>query len=1010
MRRLLTSFLVLLGVGAWWSAASLPSTADAGTPPPVAAALSQLRFVPNHGQWHPEVRFAALGDTAGWLHDDGFSLRFERWCEPAGAGHRAHAGNVVRTRFLGAAVPTFVPGRDLAVRNHFCLGRDAAQWRTDVPSHANVRMVGVLPGIDVEFRPLPEGQRGAFEYDLVLAPGADLDRFVAECEGVEALSIDADGRLCAQIETPSGPAELVQQAPIAWQVTEHGRVPRTVGFRLLGTRRYGFVGTDLDPALPTVVDPGIVWGTWLGGGASDSISDLEWRPGVGVWVAGWAGSTDFPVTTGAYDTVGGVDAFVAQLAPNGQSLVYATYVGGSGGEEARALALGPGNTPTITGFTASTDFPVTAGAVRPTFSGGSPFLQVGDAFVVRLAANGSALLASTYLGASTDDIGEDVAIAANGDAIVVGWTLSADFPTTPGSFRPTFASIPGIDTDGFVTRVAANAQSLVFSTFLGGIWSDQLQSVDLDAATGDVVVAGTSGSPNYPTTLNAYRTTSGGDADAVLTRLNASGSAAVYSTYFGGVSADAGHDARLAADGSVWLVGRSASSNFPVTLNAIQSTNAGEYDAFVSHLSANGQSLLFSTLLGGPGADAARSVDVDAVGIAIVGETAGGFPVTNDAIQGTFATGSLDGWFTLLTNGGATLGFSTYLGGVAQDFLAAVQLDATGLAVVAGWSFSADFPIAPAGYQAVRRGVQDGVVVAIDLVNQLLLGVSVAAPPPGAPTTVPPGRHELLQAALTNQTDRTVTVEAVELLVAGAGDAAAHVRQLRVTAAVAGGAEVPVAGPFDVAADDTTVLVPLTSVVLPPAAVAVLRVDGDVVADAAGATVEAASAIVDGAAWHLRADGAAGGPTVRVLGTGRAEGPVLVAGAMPGDVDGDGAPTIHDLRALLQRLGTGAPAYDCDADGLVTVADVALVRTAVLGRPALAAVPAVLHPGEWFTLRGVFAGTLLEATLGGRALTPGRVTARELTLRVEPDQATGTKDLSVLLDGRRVVLATVLVQ
>lgn len=1023
MRWPLTSILLLatvaLGVVSW-SAAPMPPATGAGQPVDrvaAAAAVTAVRFVPNRGQWHDEVRYAAIGDTAGWLHDDGFTLRFERWREPgdgsptAAVAAREQSGCVVRTRIVDAQRPTIVPGRELPSRQHFFLGADPERWCADVPGFATVALQGVLPGIDVVFRPLPEGRRGPFEYDLVLAPGADLSRFVAVCEGVDALRIDAEGRLCASISTPNGGTELVQDTPISWQDTPAGRVPLRVAFRLLGTRSYGFVATDLDPTWPATVDPGVLWGTYLGGGASDSINDLHWQPGVGIWVAGWAGSTDFPTTVGAYRTTGGSDAFLARLTEDGNSLVFSTYLGGSAGEEVRGVAVGPANTATVVGFTASTDFPTTPGALQPVYQGASPFIGIGDAFLVRFAASGAALIGATYLGGSSDDIAEDVHVDASGNAVVTGFTFSANFPITPLVWQPTFGSFPDIDSDGFVARVSANAQSLLYSTFVGGLASEQLLEVDVDPATGDVVVAGWSLSHNYPTTLNAYRSTSGGDIEAVVTRLNSTGTAAVFSTFLGGVASESAHDVRFAADGSVWVGGRTLSTNFPVTMNAPQRTNAGEFDGFVSHLSANGQSLLFSTLLGGPGVDSVRSIDVLAGGVVVVGETGPGFPVTSNPIQGQFAGGSIDGFISYLTAGGTVLSYSSYLGGTNQDVLGSVQIDGSGMAVVAGWSFSTDFPIAPAGYQDTMHGVQDGVVLKIDLLSQLGEGFRVTGPVPTAPQIVTAGPQQLLAAQIENLTDRDLTVDAVRVLVAGSGSAPQHVQALRVWLDVPSAAAATlVAGPIAVPVDDDELQILLVGALLPARAVGTLRIECDLTADAAGRTIELAGAIVDRDAWQLRASGVGPGPTIRVLGTGRAAGQVLVHGALPGDADGDGEATVFDVRRLLSQLGAGAAAIDCDGDQVVTMADVGMTRNAVLGRPSLIAGPAVVAAGQWFTVRGVFGAGVLEATLGGRVLVPGRVTPREITLRVDAAQPKGTHDLVVLLGGRQVFLGPVLVQ
>ena len=980
--------------------------------------MATLQFVPNRGQWHDEVRFCALGDTAGWLHDDGFTLRFERWSnEPSSAlvttdMRREQSGCVVRTRFLAAQKPTFVPGAPLAALHNFFLGNDRERWRTDVPGYATVCMQGVLPGVDVMFRPLLQGRSGAFEYDLLLAPGAELSRFVARCEGVARLRIDRDGRLCAAITTPEGERELIQEAPIAWQDTPLGRRPLQVAFRLLDECTYGFVARDLDPGCAATVDPGVVWGTFLGGGATDRINALRWKPGVGIWVAGWAGSTDFPTTAGAYRTVGGADAFLARLSDNGQALQFATYLGGAMGEEVRGLDLGPGDTATVVGFTRSTNFPVTPSAVQPTFGGSSPFLDIGDGFVVRFTAAGDALLGATYLGGLHDDVAEAVVVDATGSAVVAGWTSSGNFPTTLGAWQPAIGGLPIIQSDGFVTKVSANAQSLLFSTYVGGLASEQLLDLDRDPVSGDLVVVGWSQSPNYPVTLNALRPTSAGGIEGVVLRLSSTGASAVFSTYLGGIADEAMQTVEIAPDGSIWLGGFTNSMNFPTTLNAPQQVFAGATDGLVCQLNGGGQTILFSTLLGGPGPDRVRGLDVSAGGTVVVGEAGDGFPVTVDALQSQFAGGSLDAFVTHLVGG--ALQWSTYLGGMNQDVLGSVVVANNGLAVVAGWSYSADFPIAPPTMQSQLRGVEDGIILKLDLVNDL--GDSLRVVPLAAPTGpkfVGDGEQEALAVSLENVSSRDLAIESVRVLVAGAGMTPSHFESLRVFGEDPGQPSTPpvlVAGPLTLAADDTELDVVLNGLVLAPGATAVLRFMAAIRTDPAGSSVEVACVIVDAGSWTLHAMGAGAGPTVRVLGSGRVMGPVFIAGSLPGDADGDGRWTVADLRLQLARLGTTDRVIDCDGDAQLTPTDVALSRDAVLGRPSLVTIPALVR-SSWITLRGVFPrDRSLQASLGGRSLAQGALTPREITLRIEGSQPAGTQDLVVSLDGRVIIARPVLVQ
>lgn len=983
----------------------VPTEHPAPASAPTAAAVGQLQFVPNFGQWDAQVRFGVLGDTLGWLTDDGFTLQLERWSDGGHATRptpRTRSGGVVRTRFLGARTAGFTTAGPLATQHNFFVG-DAARWRTRVPAVATVTMQRVWAGIDVRFRALDGDRRGPFEYDLELAAGADLGAFAARCEGVAGLRIDDAGRLCAAVQTPDGEQELRQEAPIAWQHTAEGRRPLAVRFRLIDDITYGFAASDLDPALAATIDPGVVWGTFLGGGASDRIEAMRWVPGTGVWVAGWAGSTDFPTTPGAYRTTGGADAFVARLSNDGESLVFATYLGGNGGEEARGLGLGPGNTPTVVGFTRSTDFPVTPSAAQGSYHGGSIYIDIGDAFVTRLGAAGDTLLGSTYLGGVYDDVAEAVYVEPTGAAVVVGWTMSPDFPTTAGAYQPTLAPPGLITSDGFVTRVSADGQTIGASTFLGGTASDQLTAIDRDPVTSGYAVCGFAGSTNFPTTQTALRATLAGGNDAVVARLDANFTALQASTYLGGLSDEAALAVRVDTAGRFWVGGHTNSTNFPKTNGAVQVTFGGNIDGFVSQLSADASTLLYSTYLGGSGNDKVRGLAVSGLGTFVVGEAGEGLPVTVDALQSSFAGGNLDGFASLIAPGGAALTWSTYLGGPGQDTLRAVELAPSGLAVIAGWSYSTAFPIGPAAYQDQLLGVQDGVVLQLDLLDSIGAGLTVSGAGSTTVSVVVPGDHELLAVALDNTSLREIEVEKLRLFVGGAGDATSNVTSLRVYRDRTGGPEL-VAGPLSLSGDDGITEVELDDVELDPGEHAVLRVFG--VLQGVG---EIAAAVLDDDGWHLHAEGAGGGPQVRVVTPGRVEGPVLVLGGLPGDVDLDGQRSVVDLRRAIVEPGSVSLA-DIDGDGLLSAIDAFALRQALLGRASVLQQTEGVARGGVLEFTGIFPVLeSVQAALGGRALLLGRATPRQLTFVVDGAQPPGTQELVVTIAGKTIATGLVTV-
>lgn len=995
------------------------------TPPPSSSVAPEraargtvdtTRFVPNRGQWAPEVAFGVLGDTSGWLHTDGFTVRLERrdW---RGVGQRDAqrgevTGCVLRTRFSGQGARSVEAGELLAGEYNFLRGSDPQAWCTHVPAFASVRMHDVNPGIDVLYRPLPNGVAGPFEYDLLLAPGADLAAFSARCEGAKSLRIDAAGQLRVLVATPDGDLELVQQAPIAWQDGPTGRRALHVAFRLLGEDNYGFVASDLDPACAATVDPGVVWSTYLGGGSSDSVNDLAWQPGLGIWVTGWAGSMDFPTTTGAYRTTGQQDAFVARLNENGTALVYGTYLGGGLGDEARGISLSSSLQPTVVGFTHSFDFPVTAGAYQSTYAGSSLVVDVGDAFVARLSAAGDALLGATYLGGMFDDVAEAVEVDAAGYACVAGWTSSGNFPTTAGSWQPTLGGPLTLQTDGFVARIAPDCRTAAYSTYVGGQLPDQLTGIALDRTSGEVIASGWTVSANFPVTSSAYRTTNSGLVDMVVLRLNASGSNAVFSTYVGGGATDVANCIALAADGTVWGGGYSNSANFPTTAGAPQRVPGGDDDGVLFHLSANGSVLLYSTLYGGAGAEQVRGVAIDGTEVLAVGETTGGITTTSQAFQPTFGGGGVDGFLTRYTSAGAVLDLSTYYGGSNPEVLDRI-VASSGLAVIGGWSFAADFPVTSGALQTQLRGSEDGVVLKIDLLTDLGAGLRIRGTGGGA-QMVGAGAYEALTFEASNETSRELSIDAVRLLITGGTGLPGLVEAVRVFVDDPGlppESDPLVAGPLAVAAVDRELDIPLQDVRVPAGAIANLRVEFFLRERPNTASIDLSCAVVDASAWTIRAYGAGAGPVVRIVGAGRAEGNVLIAGAMPGDADGDGVLTVYDLRRQCARVGQVDRTIDTDGDGVLTTIDVDLSRAALLGRPTLLQSPATVARGDWFAVQGVFPTSgLVDATLGGRSLTLGRLLPRELALRVDAAQSLGLQELRISIDGKEVVVRTVQVQ
>lgn len=335
-------------------------------------------------------------------------------------------------------------------------------------------------------------------------------------------------------------------------------------------------GVDVFVATLSADGSSLLWSTFLGG------SEREWPSAHAldafgnIVVAGYTYSTDFPTTPGAYDITyngGLVDTFAAKLSANGSTLLWATFLGGTGPDWANALVLDGLGNPVMAGETFSTDLPVTVGAFDVTKAGS------WDGFVAKLNSNGSSLLWATYLGAGdTDSIGV-LAIDTSGNPIAAGSTYSADFPVTPGAYDVTFNGAY----DTFVARLSEDGSSLLWSTFLGGRFLDRPQALTLDRS-GNIIVAGITNSTDFPVTPDAYDATLDGLADSFVARLNADGSSLLWATYFGGSENDWVDDFRFSASGSLIIAGGTNSTDFPTTTGAYDVTHNGADDAFVAEL------------------------------------------------------------------------------------------------------------------------------------------------------------------------------------------------------------------------------------------------------------------------------------------------------------------------------------------------------------------------------------------------------------------------------------------
>ena len=535
--------------------------------------------------------------------------------------------------------------------------------------------------------------------------------------------------------------------------------------RLIGL---AFLTTVFNAALAGT-NPTIAFSTYFGGTGFDAATSVAVDPAGNIYVTGWAASSDLPVTTAAIqgNNRGGVDAFVAKFNPTGSTLLYCTYLGGSGDDRGLSIAVDAAGSAYVTGATSSPDFPVT---------GQSRFRGARKAFVAKLSPAGDRLIYSTLLGGSGNDVANGIAVNSAGNAFVAGATYSTDFPTV----LPIQSALAG-QQDAFVAELDSTGASLLFSTYLGGKGDDSAAGIALDAS-GNVYVTGATGSPNFPV-VGAIQSALGGSQDAFVAKLNPATHALVYSTYLGGSQGWSGYPQYGAAidvdaSGAAYATGTTNSSNFPVE-NAFQSTLDGFTNAFLAKLNAAGNALVYSTYLGGHSLDQGNAVRVNATGSACVaGATdSSDFPLSvplQSALGGIW-----DAFVSCFTPAGNSLSFSTLLGGSGSDAANGLAVSGSSTYVV-GQTQSMDFPLTGAlqtwnggAYGAFVATIQTSVPASQSITFGPLNNVSLGT----APFTVSATASSGLAVSFASTTSAVCTVSGATVTLAAVGTCAIQATQ-----------------------------------------------------------------------------------------------------------------------------------------------------------------------------------------------------------------------------------------
>jgi uncharacterized protein (TIGR03437 family) len=605
----------------------------------------------------------------------------------------------------GATIRMTLPGANrvaprgvepLAGRTHLLLGSDPSRWQRNIPQFAKVRYDQVYEGIDL----LLYGNPDQLEYDFAVAAGADPAIIRLAFDGARRLRVDVDGDLV--LETTAG--TIRHRRPRGYQTFDGIERAVPVSYEMDSASTVRFRVSEYDRRHPLVIDPVLVYATYLGGIGTELGQSIARDSEGSIYITGHTASTDFPRTS-VYAPAGSPHqnnsiVFVTKLDAGGRRILYSTLLGGDDFDISNGVAVDRDGSAYIVGETKSENFPATGRAVQRSKADGS------DAFVAKLSPDGSALVYSTFLGGDETDLANGVAVDAAGSAYVTGVTYSEDFPTTSGAYQTKFAA----GRDVFASKLSADGSRLLYSTFIGGSGTDLANAVAIDMA-GNAYLAGLT---------DARR--ANGITDAYCVKLDPTGGKVVYAKLFGGLGHEEATAVAIDAAGNAYLTGATFSKDFPTTAGAFQRQSKSPefqlgspfgYDAFVVKIDPRGENLLFSSYLNGTRASRGQAIALDPDNnIVVAGHTLSpDFPITAGALPPPPSEELFKGFLAKLNPAGSELVYSTRFGGSGYDQAWDLALDPAGDVYVGGFSTSNDFPTTGGAAQPGHGGAFDAFLV-----------------------------------------------------------------------------------------------------------------------------------------------------------------------------------------------------------------------------------------------------------------------------------------------------------
>jgi hypothetical protein len=624
-------------------------------------------FEENRGQAADDVRFVSRGR--------GFSLLLT-----ADGPILKSSAATLRMSVSGGRTRPEISGEQpqSGVVNYYSRGRSISA----VPRFGRVRYRGVYPGIDVVYH----GAQNQIEYDFEVRPGSDPAQialeFLADAFSGAKPRIEANGDLVLGF--------FVQRKPVAYQLIDGERRPVEAAYQLRG-RRVAFRVSAYDRTKELIIDPIVTYSTYLGGSDEDVVNAIAVDPLGRAIVVGHTKSADFPLAAAADSTLHGQEAFVAKLSSDGTQLIYATFIGGPDFDTAVSVATDQNGNAYIA-LSSSSGIPTTPGAYRST--GPGPQL-------LKLGPTGQ-IVYCTFVGETMGIV--RIRVDGTGNAHVVG-TIATGQPGTAGALQPN----PKGGYDGFVAKFNASATGVLYRTYIGGTGGDFPVDAALDTA-GNLYVGGYTHSTDFPITPGAYQTANRDtapttNAEGFVAKINAAGTALVYSTYFGGGLSDFVQSIAVDAEGSVYILGSTRSLDLAPTPGTFAFRGALDLPRlFMAKFAPSGNTTTYRAIFSGAYA-LSRSLEVDAAGRAYAGvqfDSENPLPPT----PGALLRPGLGSGVLILDPAGVALEYSSMITSGSSLVSGVVAFGSDGGIYVAGHVFGDGVPVSPLAYQTAPKAFQ----------------------------------------------------------------------------------------------------------------------------------------------------------------------------------------------------------------------------------------------------------------------------------------------------------------